>query len=204
MWDEEDGFFYDVLRLPDGQAGRLKVRSLVGLMPMCAVMVFEQSVPDRVPNVRWRTWHSTANNGTLHTYTGPALAIAGCSRVWSDERRLRRMLARLLDEKEFWGPYGVRAISRYHLEHPYVLNVGGQEYKVQYCPAESDSGTFGGNSNWRGPVWMPMNLIIYRSLMQWYRYYGDDFKVECPTGSGTYKTLFEVAQELGDRIRASS
>src|SRR5882757_4405541 len=114
--------------------------------------------------------------------------------------RLRRILSRMLDENEFLSPYGIRALSRYHAEHPYTLNVQGQDYRVNYLPAESDSGMFGGNSNWRGPVWMPVNVLLIRALLQYYLYYGDRFRIECPTGSGTFMTLFEVAREIADRL----
>ena len=113
-----------------------------------------------------------------------------------NKKKLERVLGYMLDENEFLGPHGIRSLSRYHLEHPFVFNVGGQEYKVQYLPAESNTGMFGGNSNWRGPVWMPVNVLIVRALLNLYRFYGDDFKVECPTGSGHDMTLFEVAQEI--------
>jgi mannosylglycerate hydrolase MGH1-like protein len=115
-------------------------------------------------------------------------------------QRLRRILSRMLDEKEFLSPYGIRALSRYHAEHPYVFNTGGQEYQVNYLPAESDSGIFGGNSNWRGPVWMPVNAVLLRALLNFYLYYGDKFKIECPTGSGIQMNLFEVARELAHRL----
>jgi hypothetical protein len=116
------------------------------------------------------------------------------------EERLRRILARMLDEKEFLSPYGIRALSRYHLEHPYEFDFGGQAYRVGYLPAESDTGMFGGNSNWRGPIWMPVNMLILRALIQYYLYYGDNFKVECPTGSGRLMNLFEVSRELSARL----
>jgi len=116
-----------------------------------------------------------------------------------NEDRLRRILARVLDEKEFLSPYGIRALSRYHEDHPYIVHVGDQEYRVKYLPAESDNGMFGGNSNWRGPVWMPMNVLLIRALLQFYLYCGDDFKIECPTGSGNLMNLFEVAREISDR-----
>jgi hypothetical protein len=205
MWDEGDGFFYDVLRLPDGRAERLKVRSLVGLLPMAAVMLFDRAFLDRVPQAIERFRERMEHQPEIAELL-PHLrdAGAGDSRVFTlvDEKKLRSLLTHLLDENEFWGAYGIRSISRYHLEHPYVLHVAGQEYKVQYLPAESDTGMFGGNSNWRGPVWMPMNAVLYRALLQFYRFYGDDFKVECPTGSGVYKTLFEVAQDLVGRLSA--
>jgi len=114
--------------------------------------------------------------------------------------RLRRILSRMLDENEFLSPYGIRALSRYHAEHPYVFNVGGQEYRVNYLPAESDTGMFGGNSNWRGPIWMPVNTLLLRALMSYYLYYGDSFKIECPTGSGNLMNLFEVAREIVNRL----
>jgi hypothetical protein len=117
-----------------------------------------------------------------------------------NKRKLERVLGYLLDENEFFGPHGIRSLSRYHLEHPFVLHVGGQEYKVQYLPAESNTGMFGGNSNWRGPVWMPVNLLIVRALVNFYTFFGDDFKVQCPTGTGPHMTLFEVAQELVRRL----
>jgi hypothetical protein len=117
-----------------------------------------------------------------------------------NEDRLRRILGHMLDENEFLSPYGIRALSRFHADHPYVFNVDGQEYRVNYIPAESDTGMFGGNSNWRGPVWMPMNALLIRALMSFYLYHGDDFKIECPTGSGQWMTLFEVAKEIADRL----
>ena len=117
-----------------------------------------------------------------------------------NEDRLRRILSRMLDENEFLSPYGIRALSRYHAEHPYVFNVGGQEYRVNYLPAESDTGMFGGNSNWRGPIWMPVNVLLIRALMQYYLYYGDNFRIECPTGSGNMMNLFEVAREIANRL----
>ncbi len=203
MWDDGDGFFYDVLRLPDGRGARLKVRSLVGLLPMAAVMVFDraflESVPQALERFRARMQHQPEIRELLPDAARPG---GGGSRILTlvDEKKLRLLLSRLLDEGEFWSPHGIRSISRYHLDHPYVVQVAGQEYRVQYLPAESDTGMFGGNSNWRGPVWMPMNAILYRALLQFYRYYGDDFKVECPTGSGIQKTLFEVAQDLESRL----
>jgi hypothetical protein len=115
--------------------------------------------------------------------------------------RLRRVLSRMLDENEFLSPYGIRALSRFHADHPYVFNAGGEEFRVGYLPAESDNGMFGGNSNWRGPIWMPVNALIVRALLQFYLYYGDEFRVECPTGSGKQLTLFEVAKEISDRLQ---
>jgi hypothetical protein len=205
MWDEEDGFYYDVLRLPDGSAQRLKVRSMVGLLPLCAATVIENWQRERVPEVT-AAWMKRLKRmpelmHVIHA-TGPGHeGVAGRGILaLVNEERLRRILARMLDEKEFLSPYGLRALSRHHLEHPFVFKVGTQEYRVGYLPAESDSGMFGGNSNWRGPVWMPVNVLIIRALLQYYLYYGDGFKVECPTGSGRMMNLFEVSKELSSRL----
>jgi hypothetical protein len=205
MWDEEDGFYYDLLRLPDGSATRLKVRSIVGLLPLCAATVAESWQRERVPRLvaQWqaRVRRMPELMANIQPVGDQYLGQAGRSLfalVNSD--RLRRILGRMLDEAEFLSPYGIRSLSRYHLEHPYVFDVHGQQYRVGYLPAESDTGMFGGNSNWRGPVWMPINVLLHRALLQFYAYYGDEFKVECPTGSGRLMTLFEVAQELATRL----
>jgi hypothetical protein len=205
MWDEEDGFYYDVLRLPDGSARRLKVRSLVGLLPLCATTVIEPSQRDRVPNlvahVTNRLLEMPALRGFLH---GIGKAHRGCCDrdivSMLDHQKLCRVLARLLDENEFLSPFGIRSLSRFHKDHPYVFHAGGADHSVGYLPAESDSCMFGGNSNWRGPIWFPLNAMIVRALLQFYLYYGDDFTVECPTGSGRRMTLFEVAREIGRRL----
>jgi hypothetical protein len=206
MWDEEDGFFYDLLHFPNGDAMRLKIRSMVGLLPLCATNVFEAGTAARHPRLLelialFRKRHpevakkiATADDPMLGGYEGRRLA-AVCNK-----EKLTRILKYLLDENEFLGPYGIRSLSKYHLEHPFVFHLSGQEYKVQYLPAESNTGMFGGNSNWRGPVWMPVNGLIVRGLLQMYPFYGPDFKVECPTGSGTYMTLFEVAKEINTRL----
>jgi hypothetical protein len=205
MWDEEDGFYYDILRLPDGSATRLKVRSLVGLLPLCATTVIEPWQRERVPRAlgalleRIRRIPELAKS--MHP-TGPGhmgVNDRGLLAVL-DPERLRRVLTKMLDENEFFGPYGIRSISKFHEQHPYVFYVNGQEYRVDYLPAESNTGMFGGNSNWRGPVWMPVNAMIIRALLQYYLYYGDNFKIECPTGSGKMMNLFEVSQELSDRL----
>jgi hypothetical protein len=205
MWDEEDGFYYDVLRLPDGSARRLKARSMVGLLPLCATTVIEQWQRDRVRSVA-PAWNSRITRmpelmNSVHA-TGPGhRGVAGRGILaLVNEVRLRRILSRMLDENEFLSPFGVRSLSRHHLDHPYVFNVGAQEYRVSYLPAESDTGMFGGNSNWRGPVWMPVNVLLIRALLQYYLYYGDGFKVECPTGSGRMMNLFEVSKELSARL----
>jgi Mannosylglycerate hydrolase MGH1-like glycoside hydrolase domain len=205
MWDEEDGFYYDVLRLPDGSATRLKVRSMVGLLPLCATTVTEpwqrEQVPGLMEHVRERVRHMPELLETIHPTGAGNLGYGerGILAVVRPER-LRRILARMLDENEFLSPYGIRALSRFHLDHPYVFRAEGQEYRVGYLPAESDSGMFGGNSNWRGPIWMPVNALLIRALLNFYLYYGDTFKVECPTGSGKLMNLFEVAREIANRL----
>jgi hypothetical protein len=205
MWDEQDGFFYDLLRLPDGQAMRLKVRSLVGLLPLCASTVFAPDVAERYPRLLemialFRKRHPEVVSHVAPTSEG-FIGYKG-RRLLSilNKQKLERVLAYMLDENEFLGPHGIRSLSRYHLEHPFVFHVGGQEYKVQYLPGESNTGMFGGNSNWRGPVWMPVNALIIRALLNLYNFYGDEFKVQCPTGSGRYMTLFEVTQEISRRL----
>src|SRR5215470_11371499 len=205
MWDEEDGFYYDVLRLPDGSATRLKVRSMVGLLPLCAATVVEKWQRDRVPTVaarlyeRWRRMPELRES--IHA-TGPGqfgVAERGILALVNEDR-LCRILSRMLDENEFLGPHGIRSLSKFHERHPYQLNVHGQQYRVDYLPAESNTGMFGGNSNWRGPVWMPVNVMLIRALLNFYGYYGDSFKIECPTGSGQLMNLFEVAKEISDRL----
>jgi len=205
MWDEEDGFYYDLLRLPDGSATRLKVRSMVGLLPLCATTVVEKWQRERVPATMGRIYERLRRMpelaATMHP-TGPGhLGVneRGIIALLTPER-LRRMLTKMLDENEFLSPYGIRALSRFHADHPYVFHADGQEYRVDYLPAESNTGMFGGNSNWRGPIWMPVNIMIIRSLLNFYTYYGDTFKIECPTGSGKSMNLFEVAKEISDRL----
>jgi len=203
MWDEEDGFFYDLLRLPDGSATRLRVRSLVGLLPLCATTVMSRKTRGKFPKLIGRISAFTRRHPELTANVAPLdrlgfsgrglLAIVG-------EQKLRRILSRMLDENEFLGPYGIRSLSKFHRDHPYVFHVGGREYGVDYMPAESNTGMFGGNSNWRGPIWMPVNLLIIRSLLQFFLYYGKEFAVECPTGSGRYMNLFEVTREISRRL----
>ena len=203
MWDETDGFFYDVLRLPDGRADRLKVRSMVGLLPFCAVTVLDGRLIEKYPEIghRFRRFLEARPELRAFIHDPAKVGIAG-RRLASilDETKLRRVLATMLDEKEFLSPYGIRALSRYHADHPYIFRVGSEEYGVSYLPAESDSGMFGGNSNWRGPIWMPVNALIIRALMQYYMFYGDAFTIECPTGSGRRMTLYQVAEELARRL----
>jgi hypothetical protein len=205
MWDEEDGFYYDLLVLPDGSTTRLKVRSMVGLLPLCATTVTEKWQRERIPRAnaeiqaRLRQMPEVLNS--IHP-TGPGhlgVAERGILALVNPER-LRRILSKMLDENEFLGLYGIRSLSKFHEQHPYIFYVNGQEYRVDYLPAESNTGMFGGNSNWRGPVWMPVNAMIIRALLQFYLYYGDNFKIECPTGSGKMMNLFEVAKEIADRL----
>jgi hypothetical protein len=203
MWDDEDGFFYDVLRRPDGTGERLKVRSLVGLLPLCATTVISASVLEEHPELTSRiASYLQRNRDLLVNIADPFKPGVKGRRLLSmvNEDKLRRILGRMLDEDRFLGPHGIRSISRIHLDEPYEVVVEGNTYRVQYEPAESTTGMFGGNSNWRGPVWFPVNLLIVRALVQHYRYYGDDFTVECPTGSGTQMTLFGVAQEIAGRL----
>jgi Glycosyl hydrolase family 63 C-terminal domain len=202
LWDEEDEFYYDVLNV-GGHSVPLRVRSMVGLIPLFAVEVLETSAFEQLPGftrrLRWLLDHR------------PDLArlVSRWQETGTGERhllsllrghRMKKVLARMLDETEFLSPYGVRALSRYHREHPFVLELGGQRHVVDYVPGDSQTNMFGGNSNWRGPVWMPVNFLIIESLQKFHHYYGDEFKVECPTGSGHYLTLLEIADELGRRL----
>lgn len=203
MWDEEDGFFYDVLRLPDGRAERLKVRSMVGLLPFCAVTVYDGEVLAKYPEIGARLkWFLDSRPEIRTAIQDPSKQGVAGRRLASilDETKLRRVLAKMLDEDEFLSEFGIRSLSRFHDKHPYVIRVGGQEYRVSYLPAESDTGMFGGNSNWRGPIWMPVNGLIIRALLHYYTYYGDDFTVECPTGSGKRMNLYQVAEEISRRL----
>ena len=203
LWDAEDGFFYDVLRLPSGEAVRLKVRSVVGLLAICASTVFPMEARDRVPVLVERIREFSRRHPAL------TARIASPFRPGQHDRRLlallnddklRSVLSYMLDEEEFLGPFGIRAISRYHRDSPYFFTMNGGAERVAYEPAESTSGMFGGNSNWRGPVWFPMNVLLVRGLMNLYAFYGDAFTVECPTGSGVHMTLFQVAEEISRRL----
>jgi hypothetical protein len=205
MWDEEDGFYYDLLCLPDGGSQRLKVRSMVGLLPLCATTVVEKWQRERVPRALAQIFERLRRMPELMESMYPAgpghlgVAERGIIALLNEER-LRRILTKMLDENEFLSPYGIRSLSKFHEQHPFVLHVEGEEYRVDYLPAESNTGMFGGNSNWRGPIWMPVNAMIVRALINFYLYYGDNFKVECPTGSGKMMNLFEVAKEIADRL----
>ena len=206
MWDDDDGFFYDLLHFPNGDAMRLKVRSMVGLLPLCASTVLEDTgLVARSPRVRELVETFKKRHPDLLKHIAPAdekfVGYAG-RRLMSvcNKKKIEQILKYMLDENEFFGPYGIRSLSMYHLEHPFVFHLHEQEYRVQYLPAESNTGMFGGNSNWRGPVWMPVNGLLLRALLNLYQFYGDDFKVECPTGSGNYMTLYGVAKELARRL----
>ena len=206
LWDDKDGFFYDLLHFPNGNTTLLRVRSMVGLLPLCASTVLEpRGILAISPRLREQVETFRERHPDVLNHIAPAdekFVGYGGRRLMSvcNKEKIERILARMLDEKEFFGPYGIRSLSKYHLEHPFVFNVSGQEYKVQYLPAESNTGMFGGNSNWRGPVWMPVNALLIRGLLNLYQFYGNDFKVECPTGSGKYMTLYEVAKELARRL----
>ncbi len=203
LWDDEDGFFYDVLRVPGQYTTRLKTRSIVGLLPLCAVTVYDPEAVKALPKfVERAQWLRDNRPELLQNLHRPGKPGAGGRFMISllTEDKLRRVLARMLDPAEFLGDHGIRSLSRYHLEHPYIFYTGGAQYRVDYLPAESNSGMFGGNSNWRGPIWAPMNVLIVRALLQMFSYYGDDFRVECPTGSGQYMNLYQVAQELSNRL----
>ena len=204
MWDEEDGFFYDILRLPDGTSQRLKVRSMVGLLPLCAVTVFEGELKTKYPEEigqRFQRFLLERPELTAYIHDPGKIGVSGRTMTAVlNETKLRRVLTRMLDEKEFLSPHGVRSLSRYHAEHPYIFRAGSRDYSVSYLPAESDTGMFGGNSNWRGPIWMPVNGLIIRALLMYHMYYGDNFTIECPTGSGNKMNLYQVAEELSRRL----
>src|SRR6478672_6416485 len=203
LWNEEDEFYYDVLHTPGGRFLPLKVRSIVGLMPLLAVETIQWQLIDALPGFKSR----------LEWYLAYRPDLASLVSRWQERgmhetrllaitrgHRMKCLLRRMLDPEEFLSDYGIRSVSKYHRDHPYRLTVQGQEKIVNYEPAESQTGIFGGNSNWRGPVWFPINYLLIESLQQFHHYYGDEFKVECPTRSGTYLTLKEVANELSNRL----
>ncbi|HJU54438.1 MAG TPA: hypothetical protein VJ715_07705, partial [Pyrinomonadaceae bacterium] len=203
LWNEEDGFFYDVLHLPDGTHFPLKVRSMVGLIPLFAVETLEPDLLQKLPDFKRRLEWFIDNRPDL-TKSVACMRTPGSQerRLLSivNQDRLRRVLSVMLDEREFLSPYGVRALSRFHSERPYTLGVNGTVHRVDYEPAESLTGLFGGNSNWRGPIWFPPNFLIIEALQKYHHYLGDDFRVECPTGSGQMMTLWEVAAEISRRL----
>ena len=203
IWDEEDGFYYDVLRISDGSHIPMRIRSVVGLVPLFAVQTLEPGLLQRLPNFAHRIqWY--INNRPDLTENIACFQAEGVKErqllAIADEKRLRRILKLMLDEKEFLSPFGVRSLSQFHRDHPFRLEIAGHVHVVDYEPAESTTGLFGGNSNWRGPVWLPMNFLIIESLQRYYHYYGDRVKVECPTGSGQMMNLGQVAEELSHRL----
>ncbi len=203
LWDEEDGFYYDVLQLPRGDGMRLKVRSMVGLIPLFASAVFSGAVTDQLRVFKERAAYFAEQHASLiANINNPAARGVGGRHLLSpvNAQKLARILRRMLDESEFLSPYGVRALSRYHKDHPYTFTVDGHVFRVDYEPAESSTALFGGNSNWRGPIWMPVNALLVHSLRKMYCYFGDDLTVECPVGSGQQMTLWEVADEIARRL----
>jgi hypothetical protein len=203
LWDDEDNFFYDVLCMPSGQKIPLRTRSMVGLIPLFAVGILEQQVIDKLPELWKRIELSRERRPDLAKLVSRwhEAGSGGC-RLFSLVRafRMTKILQRMLDEAEFLSPYGVRALSRSYLDHPYDFEYNGVDYRVKYLPGESDSGLFGGNSNWRGPIWMPVNYLLVENLRRFHQFYGDGLKIECPTGSGVMLTLNEAADELCRRL----
>jgi mannosylglycerate hydrolase MGH1-like protein len=203
LWDEQDGFYYDVLHLPNGEEHFLKIRSIVGLIPLFAVETLEPEIVDRLPGFKRRMQWFIDNHPDMPEHIETTQRSArGVRRLLSlvGRRQLRRVLERMLDESEFLSSYGVRALSRFHADFPYEVVVNGHVSRVTYEPAESSTGVFGGNSNWRGPIWFPVNFLLIESLQKFHHYYGEDFKVECPTRSGNETDLWQVAAELSRRL----
>jgi Glycosyl hydrolase family 63 C-terminal domain len=203
LWDDEDGFYYDVLHLPSGEDHFLKIRSMVGLIPLFAVETLEPEIVDRLPGFKRRMQWFIDNHADVPEHIEMTQRSArGVRRLLSlaNRKQLKRMLSRMLDETEFLSPYGVRSLSRYHLDHPYEVQVNDHVNRVDYEPAESTSGIFGGNSNWRGPIWFPLNYLLVESLQKYHHYYGEDFKVESPARSGNESDLWEVAAEISRRL----
>jgi hypothetical protein len=202
LWDEQDGFYYDVLHV-NGWHSFMKVRSMVGLIPLFAVETLEPEIVEKLPGFKRRMQWFIENHPDVPDHieasedskNGPRRMLSLVNR-----RQLARVLRYMLDESEFLSPYGVRALSRYHKDHPFVVNVNGHEHRVDYEPAESSTGLFGGNSNWRGPIWMPVNFLLIESLQKFHHFFGQDFRVEFPTGSGQQKNLWDVAGEISRRL----
>ncbi|MFN3681993.1 MAG: MGH1-like glycoside hydrolase domain-containing protein [Nitrospira sp.] len=202
LWNKEDGFFYDVLHLPDGRTLPLKIRSLVGLIPLCAVETLDSELVDRLPRFKHRMQWFIENRPDFSSHVETQSQTGEVRRFLSlvNRTRLKSLLRYMLDEKEFLSPYGIRALSRYHLDHPYTFSLMGTEYRVAYEPAESTTVLFGGNSNWRGPIWFPVNFLLIESLQKFHYFLGDEYKVEYPTGSGQMASLDHVAAELSRRL----
>ncbi len=203
LWDDQDEFFYDVLHLERGENMPLKLRSMVGLIPLFAVTTIEPALLEKLPEFKYRLeWfleHRPDLSKLVSRWDEPRMGERRLLAILRGHR-MKRVLSRMLDESEFLSPYGVRALSRIYSENPYVLKVDGSTYTVKYLPGESDSGMFGGNSNWRGPVWFPVNYLIIESLQQFHHYYSEDFLVECPTGSNHLMSLNQIADGLSDRL----
>jgi hypothetical protein len=203
LWDDTDGFYYDVLQLPNGEEHFVKIRSIVGLIPLFAVETLEPEIVDRLPGFKRRMqWFIDNHSDVPEHIEMTERSARGVRRLLSlvSRKQLKRVLLRMLDETEFLSPYGVRALSRYHLDHPYEVTVDGHTSSVQYEPAESTNAVFGGNSNWRGPIWFPVNYLLIESLQKFHHYYGGDFKVECPARSGKDCDLWQVAAEISRRL----
>jgi hypothetical protein len=208
LWDETDEFCYDVLHLPapDGTGAAnvpLKVRSMVGLIPLCAVTVIEPDLLDKLPDfdlrLKWFFKYKSEHASLVSRWVDAGVGERRLVAIMRGHR-MKRILSRMLDESEFLSEYGMRSLSLYHRDHPYTLEFGGGRYVVAYEPAESESGLYGGNSNWRGPIWFPVNYILIEAIQQFHRYYSEDFLVECPTGSGKFLCLEEIAGELSRRL----
>jgi Glycosyl hydrolase family 63 C-terminal domain len=203
LWDERDGFYYDVMHLTEGAQIPMRVRSMVGLIPLFAVETVEPDWLDQFPGFKKRMeWFIENRPDLVENIASIGKQGVGKRRLVSlvNQQKLRSMLKYMLDEEEFLSPYGIRSVSRYHKDHPYILKIDGVEYKIDYEPAESQTGLFGGNSNWRGPIWFPLNYLIIESLQKFHHYFGDELKVECPTGSGKMMNLWEVSVELSQRL----
>ena len=202
LWDRRDGFYYDVLHFPDGTNYPMRVRSLVGLIPLFAVESLDSEVLDRHPGFKRRMQWFLDHLPELGEHIETSTTATNVKRLMAlvNRDRLRRILKYMLDETEFLSPYGVRSVSRFHRENPYRLNIDGVEHRVDYEPGESQSGLFGGNSNWRGPIWLPVNFLIIESLQKYHHFLGESFNVEYPTGSGTMLNLWDVSVELGRRL----
>jgi hypothetical protein len=203
LWDETDGFYYDMLHFPDGRQQQMKVRSMVGLIPLFAVETLEPEMVDALPGFKQRMMWFIENRPEFRRHVcSTSLPDGGVRRMLSivDQEQLPRVLKYMLDEEEFLSPYGVRALSKFHQDHPYVLHLNGNEHRVDYEPAESRSELFGGNSNWRGPIWFPVNFLLIESLQKFHHFLGDQFTVDCPTGTGQAKTLWQVGAEISRRL----
>ena len=202
LWNAKDGFYYDVLSMPNGQRIPLKVRSMVGLIPLFAVETLDPEQVDKLPGFKRRLQWFIENRPELSDHIEAQSTDDGVRRFLSlvNRHRLKQVLRYMLDENEFFSPYGIRALSDYHREHPYTLPVNDMEYRVDYEPAESSTGLFGGNSNWRGPIWFPVNYLLIESLQKFHFFLGDNYKVECPTGSGKSENLWDIAGQISQRL----